>query len=409
LLWWFLAQPSRWVALLFCSALLLPPLPIALGDSGPHPALVAAALGIFAGLLQFGAWRLRVDLVTGLLVTFFMILLASVAAAVVYSGPMIAAASLARVLLFGISIYVYLWTVSQTGPLPGPRMLFWIALAAAAFACADFFFQLPAPSGYGAQFVWLQSGVYRRAQGLFYEASTLGNFCAFFLVMTAVGLLHPKEATGVPRWVLAAGGAVFGATLIFSYSRASVVNVVIALGCLVIVNRRRFRIKRTALPVTAALACATAASYAIFPAFARLYWERLLGSFVNLFESTEGILSGRVQAWTQIAGALAEHPWHLLFGVGYKTLPYSDVLGAPVVADNMYLALLAETGIAGLVAVLVLHAAILQASWRARASFYGMWILCFWAGQTVQMLSGDLLTYWRVLPLYFYVLARAVR
>ncbi len=33
----------------------------------------------------------------------------------------------------------------------------------------------------------------------------------------------------------------------------------------------------------------------------------------------------------------------------------------------------------------------------------------FWTGQMVQMLSGDLLTYWRVLPVYFWVLALAVR
>jgi hypothetical protein len=36
-------------------------------------------------------------------------------------------------------------------------------------------------------------------------------------------------------------------------------------------------------------------------------------------------------------------------------------------------------------------------------------MLCFWCGQMVQMLSGDLLTYWRVLPVYFWVLALAVR
>src|SRR5205807_9548900 len=60
-------------------------------------------------------------------------------------------------------------------------------------------------------------------------------------------------------------------------------------------------------------------------------------------------------------------------------------------------------------------AAILRAAARAaraadpRTSFFGAWILCFWAGQSVQMLSGDLLTYWRVLPVYFWVLALAVR
>ncbi|HTS84626.1 MAG TPA: hypothetical protein VMG61_05940, partial [Usitatibacter sp.] len=44
-----------------------------------------------------------------------------------------------------------------------------------------------------------------------------------------------------------------------------------------------------------------------------------------------------------------------------------------------------------------------------RKTFFGTWILCFWCGQMVQMFSGDLLTYWRVLPVYFWVLALAVR
>ena len=73
------------------------------------------------------------------------------------------------------------------------RRLFWIATASALFACVDFYFQFPAPAGYGPQFIWLDSGVYRRAQGLFYEASTLGNFCAFFLVMIAVALARTAQ------------------------------------------------------------------------------------------------------------------------------------------------------------------------------------------------------------------------
>ena len=35
-------------------------------------------------------------------------------------------------------------------------------------------------------------------------------------------------------------------------------------------------------------------------------------------------------------------------------------------------------------------------------------MFCFWAGQAVQMFSADLLTYWRVLPVYLFVLALAV-
>jgi hypothetical protein len=72
--------------------------------------------------------------------------------------------------------------------------------------------------------------------------------------------------------------------------------------------------------------------------------------------------------------------------------------------------LLVESGVAGLAALVWLNVAILRAAARSsRRGFFGMWMLCFWAGQTVQMASGDLLTYWRVLPVYFWILALALR
>src|SRR2546423_1116924 len=41
--WWTLAgAPDRWLMLFLCAAVVLPPLPIALGDSGPHPCLLIA-------------------------------------------------------------------------------------------------------------------------------------------------------------------------------------------------------------------------------------------------------------------------------------------------------------------------------------------------------------------------------
>jgi hypothetical protein len=70
-------------------------------------------------------------------------------------------------------------------------------------------------------------------------------------------------------------------------------------------------------------------------------------------------------------------------------------------------------GLAGLAALVALNVSILRTSWRAahtpdpRAAFFGAWMFCFWSGETVQMLSGDLLTYWRLLPLYFWALAMA--
>jgi O-antigen ligase len=122
-----------------------------------------------------------------------------------------------------------------------------------------------------------------------------------------------------------------------------------------------------------------------------------------------------VASWRTLIGFLIEHPWHGIFGVGYKTLPYSDFIGTTVIADNMYLSLLVETGIVGLAAFLLLNLAILRTGWKASrapsaaSAFFGTWILCFWTGQLFQMLSGDLMTYWRIMPVYFWVLAMAVR
>ena len=411
--WWTFGKPSRWLALFFAAALLLPPLPIAIGDSGPHPSLLLAAIGLFAGILWMGDWQIQPSSVGSAFTALFGVMLVSVAMAAFHSGGEIAALSLIRVLLFGISVYVFFYAAYGPGrrSVDGLQYLYWAAVASALFACVDFYFQFPAPAGYGAQFVWLDSGVYRRAQGLFYEASTLGNLCAFFLVMIGVAFTSPRTAVPVSRKALAAGGAVFFAALVLSYSRASLVNVLVASAILGWRNRRRVRPGR----LIAVLAAAALLVWRIFPSFAEMYWLRLSTSAEFFFTATEGVLSGRVASWRTLASWLLANPWQALFGIGYKTLPYTNYLGGPVVADNMYLSLLVETGIAGLAALLWLNLAILRAAGRAarsadaRASFCGTWMLCFWSGQMVQMLSGDLLTYWRVLPVYFFVLALAVR
>jgi hypothetical protein len=419
---WTAARPDRWVKGFFCFALLLPPLPILLGNSGPHPSLVFAALGLFLGLLCLPDWRVRLDSLSQSLVLFFLVLLFSAGLAALYSGIAVAAGTLARVFLFGISIYLFLYTAYGPGARAGvtgawrtARLLFWCGTLSALFACADFYFQFPAPAGYGPQFVWLDTGVFRRAQGLFYEASTLGNVCAFFLTMVAVAFSRPKQWLSISRAGLLAAACVFAAALVFSYSRASVLNLAVSVFALLWLDRSRFPSRTRSIALASALATGGAITYWAFPAFARLYWSRLSGSIFDFFTNTEGILSGRVPSWRVLAHFLAGHPWHAIAGIGYKTLPYSSYTGAPVVADNMYLSILVETGVIGLSAMLLLNGSILVAAYRAArsrtpdANFFGTWIFCFWTGQLFQMLSGDLLTYWRVLPLYFWVLATAVR
>jgi O-antigen ligase len=337
--------------------------------------------------------------------------------AAINSGVTMAAASAARVALFSIGVYVYFASASGPDSMPESaarrmtRALFGIALAAAAFGCIDFVYQLPAPAGYEPQFLWLESGVYRRAQGLFYEASTLGNFSAFFLVASMVALAEPRSRRIVPTVALWCGLMIFSAALLLSFSRASVICVMLGAAVLATLEWRRWR-KHRALVALAILIPLGAVAFALaLPEVAGAYWARVGLSLDRLLTAPNRVLSGRLESWGTLVGFMAEHPWQTLFGIGYKTLPYTEYLGRPVIADNMYLSLLVETGVLGLAALVGLNGAILITCWRAmrRGSFYGKWLFCFWVGEVVQMLTGDILTYWRVLPVYFWVLAQAAK
>jgi hypothetical protein len=250
LLGWILYRPSRWLYLFFFCLLALPPLPATNGgDSGIHVAPLVAVIGVLVGLIRIHMWRnLRGPLALEFAV-FLVILLMSAGFAAFYSGTQIAIGSLARVLLFSLGVYVFGYTMATSpeespDPLKFARFLFWLATGVVMFACFDFYFQFPAPAGYGPQFVWVGGDVIRRAQGLFYEASTLGNFCAFFLVLILVCLFHPKSDIPVSKPLLGAAGAVFVTALIFSYSRGSVINLVFAGGALVWLRRGSVRLKR---------------------------------------------------------------------------------------------------------------------------------------------------------------------
>ena len=163
-------KPKLW-PLLFCgAAILLPPLPFPVGDSGVHVSIVIAAAGLVAGLAHLPQWRMERNGLNLALAALLGAFAVSLGFAVLYSGIALAAASAARLALFACGVYVY-FTASQGPGVVDPfqaersaRWLFGMGVAAALFGCVDFVYHLPAPAGFGAQFIWLGSGVYRRAR-----------------------------------------------------------------------------------------------------------------------------------------------------------------------------------------------------------------------------------------------------
>ncbi len=412
--------PRRW-ALAFCAtALLLPPLPIALGETGPHPSILIALAAVAPAAARIREWRIRLRFLDLALLAFPGAAALSLGFAAWYSGIPLALASGARLALLAAGILVYFWSSQGTGR-ESPRerdqtarWLFAVCALAALAGCVDFVFQLPAPSGFGAQYIWLDSGIYRRAQGLFYDASALGNFCSFFLTWSIASLVERHGRRPIP--VLASAGGVLLAlgALLVSYSRAPLAAAIASCGALAFLERKRWWRPRKAAGLLCVLCLAAVASAAFgwaLPEFASGYWSRWSMSFDRAITSPDQVLSGRLDTWWSLGQILSEHPAEMLLGIGYKTLPFTDHFGKPIVADNMYLSTLAETGVAGLLALIAMNLALLRTGYRAAASgsFFGKLLFCFWIGETVEMLAADVLTFWRLLPLYFWIVAQSVQ
>jgi O-antigen ligase len=415
----------RWWAAFVAASLLLPPLPFALGNSGPHVALLFAAAGLWAGLSRCSEWRVGRDLVSLLMAAFTGWLAFTALMAVYYSGLSVAAGSLARVGLFGIGVYAYFYFRHGPGRLALRDPLGWalggfiLASVAALWACVDFYFQFLPAGDFAEQFIWFPGGVYRRAQGVFREAGMLGNLCALFLTSAAAAWVQPEVRIRIAgSRLLFAGVLILSAALVLSFSRSSVVNLMTALAALAALERKRIRWFRAAAQVAGILAATSAVLYLSAPQILAAYWRRMTDTLIYSWTLPGEMLSGRLETWQALLQHLADHPWVLGTGIGYKTLPYSSYFGQPQTADNMYLTILAEAGIPGLFLLLALSGAMLASCLRARSGvdstcrFFATWFFCFWMGQMAQMAAADALTYWRILPLAFFVLAvteRSVR
>lgn len=418
--WWAWGGYDRWFVGFAVATCLLPPLPIALGTTGPHIALVAALLGLWIGLAHFTTWRIRNEPLAIALAAFLLVFGLSLSLAAIGSDISVAAIGLARLGLLGISAYTFCYFAYCPPGNGAARLRWWVqllfglAVVAAAFACLDFYFQWPPPAGFGEQYVWLTGGRSRRAQGFFYEASTLGNFCTFFLVL--VGVVWVRRDSGpavLGRWTMAAGAIVLATALLFSFSRSSLLALLVSVCTLLFLERRDMRISRWLVAGCAAVAGALAFAFVLAPKFAEAYFLRLWFTATDLFARPEIWLSGRWSNWSLLLSFLAEHPEKLLLGIGYGTLAHTDVFGRPVIGDNMYLSMLVETGILGVAAMGIFLVALLTTAYRISrnkdtiASLVGTWLFCFWVGQLAQMLSVDVLTFWRVLPLYLGLLGMA--
>jgi O-antigen ligase len=237
------------------------------------------------------------------------------------------------------------------------------------------------------------------------------------MILTLILALGPaaRKALRLPAWLLWAPVPALAVALVLSFSRGSIVNLIVALTTLAWMRRRKIAAMR---PVAAALVLVivvSAAAIVIAPEFLAPYTSRLEFSATEFFSRPNEVLSRRVETWTELAGFIADHPVQMVAGIGYKSLPYTNYFPHALVADNMYLSLLIECGLPGVTALMIFCVTVLVEGQRLAhnnqdgIAGLGRFILAFWLGEMAQMLSGDILTYWRVTPVFLAILGIALR
>ena len=280
------------------------------------------------------------------------------------------------------------------------QILILAALLTAAYGIIDFIWPLPLPHPAADQFIWLRDAIIRRAQGVFYESSNFANLCGFFLAMAAAAFLDRKERLlRVPRSLLPVFIAVLGLAVLVAFSRGAWANVITTvLVFAVVTGHSRFH---SALGFCVALGIPLAALWYYSPELWNYFVDARMGYLSQFFTDPNLASSGRFETWSRVLSIIIENPQYLIFGVGYKTLPYTRLFHSEIITDNGYLNLLLETGILGLGGFLVFCTAVFKTFYhlarygRGSLAFWGTLLFAFWCGECVQTLTVDAYTYWR--------------
>ena len=280
----------------------------------------------------------------------------------------------------------------------------------AIYGIIDFYAPFQFSHPFADQYIYLQGLMIRRAQGLFYEASSFGNICAFFLSLSLFHLYGIRKAAPLLELaILLLLVGVFCTGLFLAYSRASWLNVFVTAGVFLYFQKElRFRRVTSLLALLATLVFLL---YQVSPRIVANFFEWRLGNLLEFWSDPSFATSGRWETWERLFAFFADHPWLLVFGIGYKSLPNTNLFGVSVIADNGFLSTVFETGIIGLIAFLnlnwVIFRSLRQTSQHQNSTVrrYAAFLFAFWCGQMIQMTTGDLSTYWRNLIIYLAVIS----
>lgn len=407
-----------WPYLFVSAALIVPPLyPSILGGDTPvYVANFLFAAGCFVVVSRLIEFRTSRDPVGKAAAAFLLALGLSLPFGFWLSGTSEGVSGCLRFFLLLHPFLIYYWLRGVRQPdreeslILAGKFLLGLGVVSATYGIVDFYVPIPIPHPFADQYIYLDGRMIRRAQGMLYEASSFGNLSAFFLSLTLAVLLSGWKTLSIAhKATLYVMSGIFTTAVFLSYSRGSWANVLVTVTVFLLLQRKlRVAVATASISVVAGFVFLI---YQVSPLVVLNFFNWRMGTLLEFWSDPNLATSGRWESWWRLISYFADHPWYLIFGIGYKTLPHTQLFGRPLIADNGFLSLTFETGIVGLSAFLWLNQAIFSSTYRAsrqrdsvRATL-AAFMFAFWCGEMTQMATGDLFTYWRNLVVFFAVLA----
>ena len=415
-----LRRPLIFVAVFLVFLITLPPFYFSsLGETPLYLSSLLIPTGLAVLVLRLPDFSVPSDKVATGLTTFLVGIGLSLPFAWWLSGEAIGRQSLLRWLLLAQTalIFALVRGVARWRADPIERWIMPVLLVAAvacgAYGVVDFFWPIPLPHPAADQFIWLESAIVRRAQGAFYEASSFGNCCAIFLVLASAAFLSGQErAVRIGRHWLLLFISVLSLAIFLCFSRSVWGNVLVSLAVFAALSGMvKFR---RAWGFFAAVLTPLILLWFYFPELWNYFTGNRIGYFGQILADPNLVASGRLETWATVFSILHRSPIYLLFGVGYKTLPFTRLFHQEIITDNGFLNLLLETGLSGLAGFLILSTAVFKTFWRLthRAiggeRFWSAALFSLWCGEWVQMLATDAYTYWRSMSVLIALMAFAL-
>jgi hypothetical protein len=415
-----LRHPLIFVTVFLVFLIALPPLYFSsLGETPIYLSSLLVPIGLAILVTRLPDLYLPLDAVTKGLVLFLAGTGLSLPFAWWLSGETIGKQSLLRWLLLAQTALIFAlvrggarWPVDRVERWIMPVLLL-ASVASAGYGVVDFFWPITLPHPAADQFIWLESAVVRRAQGVVYEASSFGNLCGLFLVIASAAFLAGEErAVRIARPWLLLCIAILSFAVFVCFSRSVWGNVLTSLGVFV-VSSGMVKARR-AWGFALAFLTPMTLLWIYFPDLWNYFTGNRIGYFGQILGDPNLVTSGRLETWATVFSILRGHPNYLLFGVGYKTLPFTRLFHEEIITDNGFLNLLLETGILGLGGFLVFSATVFGSFWRLSRRglgtqvFWSATLFSLWCGQWVQMMAADSYTFWRSMVVLIALMAFAL-